>query len=251
MLASSNWQKIKYKIAHEGTLNKGKRKREESIPVHKSIKRSKSRKATSSEESSINKLWFDNIKQGLDDSLKNEKLKDHAKIGKYVSIDCEMVGVGPEGKTPSLKRLAQEELGMAIQEGKHSSNDVIQHTNVYAIEQGFATRLDCTEKNLSIIIRAEIVSCHTAEYYIKYVNLEHNHLMDTAVAVFDSSYCKLSNSKNNQMLMLYNSRISVLIIIKILNEEYKRYIHNKDMYNSLNHQSYNHVKGLSKISQLL
>ncbi|CAG8807597.1 20658_t:CDS:2, partial [Cetraspora pellucida] len=99
----------------------------------------------------------------------------------------------------------------------------------------FAMRLDCIEKSLGVTIRAEI----------------HNHLMDTAVAVFDSGYCKLSNSKNNQVLMLYNSRIPVPIIIRILNKEYKRYIHNKDVYNSLNHQSHDYVKGLSEISQLL
>ncbi|CAG8627605.1 16998_t:CDS:2, partial [Cetraspora pellucida] len=91
----------------------------------------------------------------------------------------------------------------------------------------FAIRLDNTEKSLGVTIRAEIVCCHAGitntEYHMKYVNLEHNYLMDTAVAVFDPGHHKLSNSKNNQVLMLYNSGIP----------------------------SHNHVKGLSEISQLL
>ncbi|CAG8621488.1 16063_t:CDS:2 [Cetraspora pellucida] len=148
-------------------------------------------------------------------------------------------------------------LSIVVRQTFATWNNVIQHINAYAIEQGFATRLDHTEKSLSVTIRAEIVCRHAGiansrtEYYVKYINLEHNYLMDTAMAVFDSGHRKLSNSENNQVLMLYNSRIPVLIIIRMLNKEYRRYIHNKDMYNSLNCQSRDHVKDLSEISQLL
>ncbi|CAG8757219.1 9952_t:CDS:2 [Cetraspora pellucida] len=130
-------------------------------------------------------------------------------------------------------------------------NDVIQHINAYAIEQEFAMRLNCTEKSLDVTIRAKIV-CHHAvitntEYYVKYINLEHNHLIDTAVAVFDSSYHKLSNSKNNQVLMLYNSGILVPIIIRILNKEYRRYIHNKDIFQQLKQAASNTVNRIQMI----
>ncbi|CAG8808953.1 12202_t:CDS:2, partial [Cetraspora pellucida] len=86
-------------------------------------------------------------------------------------------------------------------------NNVIQYINTYAIEQGFAMRLDYMEKSLDVTIRAEIVYHHAAKYHMKYINLEHNHLIDTAIAVFDPGYCKLSNNENNQVLILYNSGI--------------------------------------------
>lgn len=94
------------KIAQEGTpnkSNKSKRRREEPIPTYKSIKYSKSSSKTFKEEvSSINKLCSDNIER---DSLRIGKLNHQAKIGKYVSIDCEMVGVGPEGERSVLARV--------------------------------------------------------------------------------------------------------------------------------------------------
>ncbi|CAG8561587.1 9738_t:CDS:1 [Cetraspora pellucida] len=40
-------------------------------------------------------------------------------------------------------------------------HDVEQYVNAYAIKQGFATRLNCTEKNLGFLTRAKIV-CHHA-----------------------------------------------------------------------------------------
>ncbi|CAG8608103.1 7055_t:CDS:2, partial [Racocetra persica] len=162
-------------------------------------------------------------------------------------------------------------------------NDVERHINVYALKQGFATRLDHTEKNLGITIRAEIVCCHAGianskstglrntksiaigcqckivicwsktkcHYYVKSVNLEHNHPMDTAVAIFDPGYCKLSNSEHVYIRTLYDSGVPIPTIIRMLNEEYGRYVYNKDVYNSLSNKSRNRVKGLSQIAELL
>ncbi|CAG8746970.1 15314_t:CDS:2, partial [Cetraspora pellucida] len=63
--------------------------------------------------------------------------------------------------------------------------DVKQYVNAYAIKQGFATRLNHTEKNLSFLTRAEITK---VKYHVKSVNLKHNHPIDTAAVVFDSGH---------------------------------------------------------------
>src|SRR5689334_2359604 len=51
--------------------------------------------------------------------------------------------------------------------------------------------------------------------------------------------------------MLFDSSVPVPIIIKMLSEQYGRYIHNKDVYNSLICHLRNHIKGLSQRSKLL
>ncbi|CAG8460223.1 3404_t:CDS:2 [Cetraspora pellucida] len=89
------------------------------------------------------------------------------------------------------------------------------------------------------------------EYHMRSAHIKHNHSMDIIVISFDSKYCKLSHSKKNQMRILYDSGVLVLTIIKMLSEQYSRYIHNKDVYNSLNHYLYNYIKGLLQISELL
>ncbi|CAG8743954.1 18528_t:CDS:2, partial [Racocetra persica] len=83
--------------------------------------------------------------------------------------------------------------------------DVEQYIKAYAISQGFATRLDHSEKSLGIIIKADIV-CHHAvvhwinnKYHVRSANLEHNHPMDTAVTLFDPGYCKLNYNEKNQI----------------------------------------------------
>ncbi|CAG8744244.1 7642_t:CDS:2, partial [Racocetra persica] len=138
-----------------------------------------------------------------------------------------------------------------------------------------------TKKSLGIIIRADIV-CHHAgiakktstglrttksivigcsfkivvhwinnEYHVRSANLEHNHPMDTAVTLFDPGHHKLSYNKKDQVNILFNSGIPVPTIIRMLSEQYGRYIHNKDIYNSLNFHSRDRIKGLSQISELL
>ncbi|CAG8619519.1 17554_t:CDS:2 [Racocetra fulgida] len=159
--------------------------------------------------------------------------------------------------------------------------DVKQYVKAYTISQGFATRLDHTEKSMSIIIRADIV-CRRAdipkktstglrttksiaidcsfkivvhlinsEYSIRSAELKHNHPMDTAVTSFDPGHRKLSHSEKDQVKILFDSGVPVPTIIRMLSEQYGRYIHNKNVYNSLNCYSRDRVKGLSQISELL
>ncbi|CAG8656751.1 803_t:CDS:2 [Cetraspora pellucida] len=109
-----------------------------------------------------------------------------------------------------------------------SWNNVKQYINAYAINKGFAMILHCTDCSMGFITRAEIKK---TEYHIKSAVFEYNHLIDTAVAIFDPGYHKLSNNKNNHLQILYNSE--------------------RDIYNSLNHQSHNRVKGLLQIAKLL
>ncbi|CAG8816871.1 484_t:CDS:1, partial [Cetraspora pellucida] len=156
-----------------------------------------------------------------------------------------------------------------------------QHIDSYVIKQGFATRLSHTENTLGFITRAKIV-CRCAgapsnkstglqktksiaiecpckivicwsknAYYVKSVNLQHIHYLDTDAIVFDPSHRKLSNNENIHVQMLYDRSVPVSVIVDMLTEQYDRYIHNKDVYNSLNNRSRDYVKGLSQTAELL
>ncbi|CAG8485282.1 6956_t:CDS:2 [Cetraspora pellucida] len=109
-------------------------------------------------------------------------------------------------------------------------HDVEQYINAYAIKQGFATRLNYTEKNLGFLIRAEIIY-HRAGTPI---NLKHNHSMDAAAVVFDPGH-----------------RVPVPTIVNMLTKKYSRYVHNKDIYNTLSHHSHDYIKELSQTAELL
>ncbi|CAG8561567.1 9737_t:CDS:1 [Cetraspora pellucida] len=75
--------------------------------------------------------------------------------------------------------------------------------------------------------------------------------MDTAAVEFDPRHRKLSNNENMYVQMLYNGGVLVSTIVNMLIEEYSRYVHNKDIYNTLSHHSRDYVKGLSQTAELL
>ncbi|KAF0531626.1 protein far1-related sequence 5-like [Gigaspora margarita] len=161
-------------------------------------------------------------------------------------------------------------------------NGVQEYINAYAISKGFATILRRTERNMNIIIRADIV-CRRAgaasnastglrmtksiatncpfkvvvrwtkknKYSVRSVNLEHNHLLDSAAIKFDPGHRRLSRNENAHIQMLYDSGVPVPTIVNMLTEQYNRYIHNKDVYNSLSHKSRDYVTGLSQTAELL
>ncbi|CAG8442924.1 6551_t:CDS:2 [Scutellospora calospora] len=81
--------------------------------------------------------------------------------------------------------------------------------------------------------------------------LEHNHLLDFAAVIFDFGHYRLSSNESIHIQMLYNSSVLVSTIVNMLTIQYSRYIHNKDIYNSLSHHSYDYVKGLSQTTELL
>ncbi|CAG8730236.1 7205_t:CDS:1, partial [Cetraspora pellucida] len=151
-------------------------------------------------------------------------------------------------------------------------DDVQQHINSYAISQGFATRLRRTERNMGFILKADII-CRRAgtasntstglrktksiaincpfkilvrwkkhEYHVTQVNLEHNHPLDSATVMFDPGHRKLSHNENMHIQMLYDGGVPIPTIINMLTEQYGRYIHSKDVYNSLNRWSRDYVK---------
>ncbi|CAG8744611.1 6170_t:CDS:2, partial [Racocetra fulgida] len=152
--------------------------------------------------------------------------------------------------------------------------DVKQHIDTYAIQQGFATRLRCTEYSLGFITRAEIICCRAGvakskssrqrkmksiaidcsfkivvrwskdAYHIRSVELKHNHPLDAAAVIYDPGYRKLSNNENIHVQMLYDRGVLVPTIVNMLTEQYNRYIYNKDVYKSLNHRARDYYKGL-------
>ncbi|CAG8529310.1 10316_t:CDS:2 [Funneliformis mosseae] len=119
ILPSSNWQKLKSKIVKETTkTNKNKRKRNETEhKSNKSVKTSSNGSATKVRTTQISDLWFDDIKKSgfnqmseyssRESSLVSEvsSTNNKTKIGKYVAIDCEMVGVGPGGIQSALAKV--------------------------------------------------------------------------------------------------------------------------------------------------
>ncbi|CAG8681504.1 14537_t:CDS:2, partial [Racocetra fulgida] len=159
--------------------------------------------------------------------------------------------------------------------------DVQQHIIAYAINQDFSTRLHYTERCMDFILRAEIVCCRTGvppkkstglrktksiaidckfkivirwaknKYCIREAKLEHNYPLDSAAVIFDPDHRRLSSNESMYVQTLYNSGVPVPTIINMLTEQYNRYIHNKDIYNSLNRQFHDYVKGLSQTAELL
>ncbi|CAG8552747.1 6243_t:CDS:2 [Cetraspora pellucida] len=140
--------------------------------------------------------------------------------------------------------------------------DAEQYINAYAIKQRFATRLARTDRNLGLIVRADIV-CHHAgtasnkstelqtTRSVATANLEYNHLLDSTVVVFDLGHQKLSSHKKTQVQVLHNSGIPIPTIVNMLTEEYSQYIHSKDVYNVLTCQARDHIKGLLQVAELL
>ncbi|CAG8545476.1 11859_t:CDS:2 [Acaulospora morrowiae] len=129
-IPSSNWQKLKNKIAQEDA-KKAKDKKRKRVEITqkpvKSIKSSYQQTASNGTNGKeINKnlfkkdeIWFDVKEDDLDraygkvdsnssnGSVNSERLAhgNKAKIGKYIAIDCEMVGVGPGGESSALARV--------------------------------------------------------------------------------------------------------------------------------------------------
>ncbi|CAG8780811.1 524_t:CDS:2, partial [Dentiscutata erythropus] len=89
------------------------------------------------------------------------------------------------------------------------------------------------------------------QYCIKSANIEHNHLLDSAVVIFDPGYRKLSSNEKTQIQVLHNSGIPIPTIVNMLTEEYSRYIHSKYVYNALTCQAHDRIKGLSQVAELL
>ncbi|CAG8704971.1 655_t:CDS:2, partial [Scutellospora calospora] len=120
-------------------------------------------------------------------------------------------------------------------------HNVQDYINTYAINQEFATRLCYSERVMNFITRADII-CH-------YASATSN--ANSAAIMFDPSHRRLSHNKNMHIQMLYDSGVLVPIIVNMLTEQYNRYIHNKDVYNSLNYQFHDYVNSLSQTTELL
>ncbi|OZJ02887.1 hypothetical protein BZG36_03804 [Bifiguratus adelaidae] len=108
---SSNWRKLQKQLGITPKVNSKKRKLEDTKEETDSKK---------SKDVNVKDVWFDDVnekdikaaygeigadnKQVLKEMDNNDGRK--AKLGKYVAIDCEMVGVGPEGKDSALARVS-------------------------------------------------------------------------------------------------------------------------------------------------
>ncbi|RIB13841.1 ribonuclease H-like domain-containing protein [Gigaspora rosea] len=220
MSVSSNWQKIKNKIAQEGTPNKpnkSKRKREEPIPISKSIKYSKSSSKTSKEEvSSINKLWSDNIEQDFDDSLRIEKLDHQAKIGKYISIDCEMVGVGPEGERSVLARVTVVNYhGVVILDKYVRPTEYVTdfRTDVSGITpKSLVNSYDFKDVQLEVanIIKNRIVVGHALHHDFKTLMLDHPRKMRRDTSMY-APFRRIARGKTPSLKRLAKEELGMTI----------------------------------------
>ncbi|KAI8341671.1 ribonuclease H-like domain-containing protein [Chlamydoabsidia padenii] len=126
---SSNWKKLLPTIQATQTTTTGKRKR--STKPGRTDKKQKSDSSSDKKDKVVipNKddLWFEVNEEDLEQAYGHKLTKEEeateererkklivdqmdavkgkaAKIGKYVAMDCEMVGVGPDGKESALAR---------------------------------------------------------------------------------------------------------------------------------------------------
>ncbi|CAG8623317.1 2752_t:CDS:2, partial [Cetraspora pellucida] len=136
----------------------------------------------------------------------------------------------------------------------HEITPVSNNSATLTVGQTFAKWCDVEQYVNAYAIKAEIVCRHARtpiKYHVKSVNLEHNYPIDAAAVVFDPGHHKLSNNENMYVRMLYNGGVLVPTIVNMLTEEYSRYVHNKDIYNTLSHRSCDYVKGLLQTAELL
>ncbi|CAG8744323.1 2079_t:CDS:2 [Cetraspora pellucida] len=124
-------------------------------------------------------------------------------------------------------------------------SDVERYINTYAMKQGFATRLGCTERYLGLITRAEVIC-----YCSGIASNKSNGLRETKSIAIGCPF-KIVICWAKFEYQYHISGVPVSTIINMLTEEYDKYIHNKNIYNTLNGQARDHIKGLSQIAELL
>ncbi|KAG2188351.1 hypothetical protein INT44_001104 [Umbelopsis vinacea] len=120
---SSNWKKLATTLQKSDQLPAKKRKPStQTSTANKKAKTSPASAATEKKPPAKDSLWFaddideDDLKRaygGGEKIVKEDIVKTmdattgkDAKLGKYVAIDCEMVGVGPEGEESALARVS-------------------------------------------------------------------------------------------------------------------------------------------------
>ncbi|CAG8641003.1 257_t:CDS:2, partial [Scutellospora calospora] len=217
MSVSSNWLKIKDKILQEGTSNKNKRKRKELRYNHiKHLKSSSQSTISNDDVSTISKLYLDNIKQDLDVSLKNKKLNHQSKIGKYISIDCEMVGVGPEGERSVLARVTIVNYhGVVILDKYVRPTEYV--TDFRTDVSGITPKLlfksyDFKDVQLEVanIIKDRIVIGHALHHDFKTLMLDHPRKMIRDTSIYEP-FRKISRGKTPSLKRLAQEELGMII----------------------------------------
>ncbi|CAG8671174.1 9695_t:CDS:2 [Cetraspora pellucida] len=153
-----------------------------------------------------------------------------------------------------LSQLNQE-LSLSINNNKEFSDHNLAEPSII---QGFATRLGHTDRNMGLITRADIICRRAGTASNKSTELRNTRSVAigcpfkvTVLVIFDPGYRKLSNNEKAQIQVLHNNGVPIPTIINMLTEEYSRYIHSKDVYNALNYQARDRIKGLSQVAELL
>ncbi|MBW0461277.1 hypothetical protein O181_000992 [Austropuccinia psidii MF-1] len=109
--ASSNWKKVQLSLPKHSAAVKAKilaKKTQKDLKAQDKLRSSSPGKASSSSlsQSSSSNVSCSKLQKLLLMNVKNVTSSKQTQVGKYVAIDCEMVGVGPKGSQSALARVS-------------------------------------------------------------------------------------------------------------------------------------------------
>nr|CAG8468806.1 6476_t:CDS:2 [Entrophospora candida] len=126
----------------------------------------------------VKKQSYISISELAHQSKNNRNQNNITKIGKYIAIDCEAVGIGPTGKKSALARVSIVNFhGKVILDKYVMPRDCITD---YRTEISGITRellVDDVQKEVSDIIKGRIIVGHSLNNDLKLLSLHHPHNM--------------------------------------------------------------------------
>ncbi|AMD22855.1 HHR086Wp [Eremothecium sinecaudum] len=217
MTLSCNWKKLESVLdGNAGNLDTKRRKKgigckidtksssSPSLKVHKSVKTSRIMKMVESMNKEIESAKTKNNKEiALNENTSNSKKKKKKKkkptsnnrkpkIGKYIALDCEFVGVGYRGKVSALARVTavnycgEQLLNLYVKPKEQVTDWRTWVSGIRPEDMKNAVNFDVARKAVADLIEGRILIGHSISKDLKVLRLSHprNLTRDTAMCGF-------------------------------------------------------------------
>ncbi|CAO3625098.1 unnamed protein product [Cunninghamella blakesleeana] len=242
---SSNWKKLLPTIkATQTTATKKTNSKKRKATNEKETESNKKKRTDKEQKKSINipkkeELWFDIDEKDLETaygkklSAKEEKIEEKkrkadliksmnelkgndAKLGKFVAIDCEMVGVGPEGIESALARVSLVNYHGAVLLDlfvKPQEKVTDYRTAVSGITRSSlknASTFKEAQKKVAEIIKDRILIGHAVENDLQALMLDHPKLLIRDTSRY-KPFRKISKGRTPGLKMLVKELLHITI----------------------------------------